>query len=177
MELRDGGLGQGAVLLLIPGAALLGQGDILPVQVQDLLVVGMGHQIQPQLVNGKIQGHQLRQGVVGRREPAAQLLMKRQVQPGKKCSLLQGLPLVIPGRVLLLHGHKGKGQRPAAAGETALVLRAPIGRGAAACFCVQGDSSFTNRGYGPRAGAHSSICAPPPAGNGGFPFIGKCGMV
>ena len=54
---------------------------------------------------------------------------------------------------------------------------APKGWMYADCSCVQGDSSFTNRGYGPRAGAQSSICAPPPAGNGGFPFIGKCGMV
>ena len=57
--LGNGGLGQGAVLRLIAGSPLLRQPDIFPVEGQHLLILGMGHQIQPQLVDGEIQCHQL----------------------------------------------------------------------------------------------------------------------
>ena len=50
----------------------------------------MGGQVQSQLVNGKIQCHQLQQRAVNLREAGAQLLVERQIQAGKERALTPG---------------------------------------------------------------------------------------
>ena len=73
----------------------------------------MGGQIQPQLVNGEVQCHQLQQRAVHLREAGAQLLVKRQIQAGEQGALPQRLLIVVADGILALHRHIGECQRSA----------------------------------------------------------------
>ena len=74
------------------------------------------------VVNGKIEGHQLRKSRIHCRKTGFQLFVERKVQAGKQSSLSQGLLLAISPCVFRLHGDEGKHHGGAAPRQTTLTV-------------------------------------------------------
>ena len=149
--------------LLILGASLAAETDIVPVELQRLLIVGVGREIQPQLVDGEIERHQLGEGRVRRGEAALQLPVKRQIQTGEERPLLQGLLVIVARGIVGLGGDERKGHRTAAAGQRAAVAAAGgRGYGAGRCrrrrfFGIQRVFLLLTSSSGGAAAAHASV--------------------
>ena len=70
-------------------------------------------QVKTQLIDSKIQRHQLQQGTVYLWKAGPQLLVEGKIKAGKECALPQGLLVVVAHGVCTLHGHIGESQRTA----------------------------------------------------------------
>ena len=136
---------------LISLAALLTQADIVPVQRQRLLIVTMGGQIKPQLINGKVQRHQLGKVCVGGREAGLQLSVEGKIQSRKQRAPLQGLAVIVPFGILILHGNIRKRHLGARPRQTAI-------HPAATCFFTEllGSRSFRSGRRGRLRGSRGS---------------------
>ena len=120
-------------------------------------------EIQPQLVDGEIERHQLGEGRVRRGEAALQLPVKRQIQTGEERPLLQGLLVIVARGIVGLGGDERKGHRTAAAGQRAAVAAASgRGYGAGRCrrrrfFGIQRVFLLLTSSSGGAAAAHASV--------------------
>ena len=102
--------------LFISFTPLLPQTDIVPVKRQGFLIIPMGGQIESQLVDRKVQCHELGEMGICCRKSSFQFPMERQIQSWEQCTTLQRLAVVIALRVIFLHGNKGKSHGSASIG-------------------------------------------------------------